>query len=103
MIDFVLFVLFFPGSLIFAIPHFVTPNYVYQETALSVCGSPNQTSACDDVTDDDTSLSYYYRFFIIAQVSNTIDTFRLISFYTIIVILAQIVRKSNCTVAHFRL
>nr|XP_054751159.1 solute carrier organic anion transporter family member 4A1-like [Lytechinus pictus] len=67
--------LFCAGSITFAIPHFVTPNYVYQEVDSDYCGLPNETLSCDDHgyegddTDfEDTPLSKYYWFFIIAQV-----------------------------------
>ncbi|XP_071493576.1 solute carrier organic anion transporter family member 4A1-like, partial [Diadema antillarum] len=60
---------FCAGSLVFAIPHFVTPNYVFKETSLDYCGLPNQTDGCSgDVTSGDSNLAIYYWVFVIAQV-----------------------------------
>lgn len=65
--------LFCAGSITFAIPHFVTPNYVHQEVDSGYCGLPNETTTCDQLADgmmgsEDTPLSSYYWFFIVAQI-----------------------------------
>lgn len=63
--------LFCAGSITWAIPHFVTPNYEYQEVDSDFCGLPNETTICTDdggfLDDDDESLSKYYWFFLCAQ------------------------------------
>ncbi|XP_030829851.1 solute carrier organic anion transporter family member 4A1 [Strongylocentrotus purpuratus] len=59
-------IVFAMGSIIFTLPHFISPNYVYHETVSDYCGLPNQTSSCDDVMHEPVNEpSYVYPFFFV--------------------------------------
>ncbi|XP_054749389.2 solute carrier organic anion transporter family member 4A1-like [Lytechinus pictus] len=63
-------VLFSIGSIIFSMPHFISPNYVYHETMSDLCGLSNQTNLCDGEAiheSDDERFHLYAPFFVIGQ------------------------------------